>query len=91
MTERIHLVVDRAERERYRRAAARAGKSLSEWLREAAHEKLAAEEDKVRLDSVDRLREFFSECDRRESGREPDWEAHQAIIEQSIGDGVAPT
>jgi hypothetical protein len=91
MTERIHLAVGRAEKERYRRAAARAGKSLSEWLREAAHEKLAAAEAEVTFDSVEGLREFFDECDRREAGREPDLEAHGAIIERSIGSGASPT
>ncbi|HUE96105.1 MAG TPA: hypothetical protein VMN39_05570 [Longimicrobiaceae bacterium] len=91
MTERIHLVVGRAEKERYRRLAARAGKSLSEWLRDAAREKLASGESDVALDSVDRLRDFFAECDRRETGREPDWESHREIIERSIGQGAAAT
>lgn len=90
MTERIHLAVERAEKERYRRVAARAGKSLSEWLREAAREKLAAAEAEITLDSVEELREFFDECDRREAGLEADWEAHRAIIEDSIGSGASP-
>ena len=41
MTERIHIVVDRAEKERYRRLAAREGKTLSEWLRAAARDRVA--------------------------------------------------
>jgi hypothetical protein len=91
MAERIHLVVGRAEKERFRRMAARAGKTLSEWLRDAAREKLASAEADRRLDSADQLRAFFAECDRREEGREPDWEAHRAIIERSTGTGAAPT
>ncbi len=39
MSERIHIVVDAADKERYRRQAAREGKTLSDWLREAAAEK----------------------------------------------------
>ncbi len=91
MTERIHLVVGRADKDRYRHMAARAGKSLSEWLRDAADEKLAAAEVEVDLDSSDRLREFFAECDRREIGREPDWASHRVVIERSIQAGAAPT
>lgn len=90
MTERINLTVGGAEKERYRRLAARAGKSLSEWLREAAREKLAAAEAEVSFDSVEGLREFFDGCDLREAGPEPDWEVHRAIIEDSIGSGASP-
>ena len=43
MPERIHLVLSAAEKERYRLAAARVGQSLSEWLRQAAEERAAAE------------------------------------------------
>lgn len=39
VSERIHIVVDAADKERYRRQAAREGKTLSDWLREAAAEK----------------------------------------------------
>jgi len=88
MTERIHLLLGRAEKERYRRLAARAGKSLSEWLRDAARDKLTAEEASAGLDSEDRLREFFAECDLREPGREPDWETHKDIIEGSVRTGA---
>jgi hypothetical protein len=91
MTERIHILLGRAEKERYRRLAARAGKSLSEWLRDAAREKLAAEESTVGLDSAERLGEFFAECDRRERGREPDWESHREVIERSMREGASGT
>jgi hypothetical protein len=89
MTERIHLLVGRAEKERVRRLAAREGKSLSAWLRDAARAKLTAAESATGLDSPDRLREFFAECDRPERGREPDWESHREIIERSIGSGAS--
>ena len=89
MTERIHIVVGRDEKERYRQVAARAGKSLSEWVREAAEEKAAAALAERALESADELRAFFEECDRRETGREPDWEAHRATIIGSITGGAA--
>lgn len=91
MVERIHMIVGREEKERFRLSAARAGKSLSEWLREAAEEKLRASSAARRLESADALRAFFQECDDRERGREPDWDAHREIIERSIRAGEAAT
>jgi hypothetical protein len=91
MTERIHIVVGRAEKERYRRIAAREGKTLSEWLRAAAREKLEAATAREGLDGEDALRLFFAECDERESGREPDWPAHLEVITGSRRSGSAPT
>jgi hypothetical protein len=91
MSERIHIVVDRAEKERYRRVAARHGKSLSEWLRSIAQEKVAEEEIAAVLDTVEALRDFFRRIDEREQGREPDWESHREIIERSARSGAAPT
>jgi hypothetical protein len=89
VAERIHIVVDRAEKERYRRLAAREGKSLSEWLRAAAQEKLQAARFAPNLDSREALDAFFADCDEREQGREPDWDAHEQVIEQSIKSGTA--
>lgn len=87
MAERIHIVVDAAEKERFRRQAAREGKTLSEWLREAAAEKVASAGEAA-LDTAEALSSFFEACDARETGREPDWEAHRRVIEQSMGEGA---
>jgi len=84
MAERIHMLVDHEEKERFRRSAAREGKSLSEWLRDAAKERAAASESRVALDSREELTAFFAACDRRERGREPDWESHRKVIDRSI-------
>lgn len=65
MPERIHLVLSAAEKERYRRAAARVGQSLSEWLRQAAEERAAVEEEAAGLESADELHAFFAACDAR--------------------------
>lgn len=35
------------------------------------------------MDTVEELRAFFSACDCREEGREPDWQDHLAVIEAS--------
>lgn len=89
---RIHIVVERDEKERFRSAAEQEGKSLSEWLREAAREKLAAEGG-LELDTLEALRAFWSACDDRaadrEPGREPEWSEHREVIERSIRSGAA--
>ena len=35
------------------------------------------------METVEELRAFFSACDRREEGREPDWQDHLAVAEAS--------
>lgn len=89
MSDRIHLVVDREEMQRFRRAAARQGKSLSEWLRVAAREKLARIDSDRGPSTAEELSRFFAELDERETGREPDWETHRTAIEGSIARGVS--
>ena len=89
MGERIYITIDRAEKERFRRMAARKGQTLGEWLRDAAREQLALEERFRRLDSTEALAEFFADCEERELEREPDWEAHRRVIERSMASGLA--
>jgi hypothetical protein len=89
MAERIHIIVERAEKERFRRLAAREGKSLSEWLRDAARARLATARQESLLDSEAALRDFFAACGAREEGREPDWPVHASVIARSIGEGAA--
>jgi hypothetical protein len=91
MAERIHIVVDRLEKERFRRLAEREGKSLSEWLRDIARARADADAAQQRLDTPELLDRFFAECDEREHGREPDWEDHLKVIRGSIARGAADT
>ena len=90
MIDRIHLAVDPADKERYRQVAARQGKSLSVWLREAAEEKWKAEQEDRSLTSQKDLRAFFANCDQVERGREPDWDSHRRVIVESIS-GMGPS
>ena len=90
MSDRLHLVLETADKERYRRCAERAGQTLSEWLRAAAEEKAAAEAS-AGLDSAASLRAFFADCDAREPGREPDWELQRALLEESVRHGATGT
>jgi hypothetical protein len=86
---RIHIPIDKAEHERFRRQAEREGKSLAAWLRDAARQRLAAAEGRPRMDSLEELKAFFAACAARETGREPDWDEHQRVIEQSVRSGAA--
>jgi len=87
MTSRIHLVLAEEEKALLERAARREGMSLSAWLREAAREKLKGS-GPPSLTTVSELEAFFAECDQREKGREPDWDAHRKVIEASKGAGA---
>jgi hypothetical protein len=86
--ERIQVLLDPQERELFRRLARQRGLSLSAWLRDAALKQSTAENDMPRLRSVEDLRAFFAECDARESGREPDWEEHLAVLDASKREGL---
>ena len=87
MASRIHLVLAEEEKARLERAARREGMSLSAWLREAAREKLEGSGPPPLL-TAGELKAFFAECDQQEEGREPDWDAHRKVIEDSRCAGV---
>lgn len=77
---RIHFVVEESARIRYQAEAEREGKSLGQWLREAADEKLKAA--RPRKFTLEELREFDAACDARHppGAREPDWEDLKRLI-----------
>jgi len=82
MSVRIQVIVDKQEREQFQRCSRREGLSLSAWLRAAALDRINTE-SKQKMKSVNDLATFFKECDRRESGREPDWEDHLIVMQGS--------
>ena len=82
MSGRIHVVIDDRERDAYRARAAVEGVSLSEWLRQAARERLERA-GPAAISTVAELDAFFEECGRREQGVEPDWAAHLAVARRS--------
>ena len=91
MTTRVHILIDEADKARYRQQAEREGKSLGAWLREAAEERLRASQEHRSLRTRAELEGFFAECDAREPDREPDWAEHRAVIERSRGQGLEVT
>lgn len=88
---RIHIVLPESDKARYAAQAAREGKSLGAWLREAAEGRLREAQGARRLDTLEELDAFFAECDAREVCREPDWEEHLRLIRQSRTDGLEVT
>lgn len=87
MVDRIHITVEPTDKEKYREAARLEGRSLSEWLREAAEERWRRARSARSLDTVDELRAFFRRCDDMETGEEPDWDEHLRVIEESRAAG----
>lgn len=90
MATRAQVILTAAEREMLRREAARKGQSLSAWMRKAALDR-AAEAERRQPTSVKALRVFFSKCDRRELGREPDWQQHLTVMARSRMSGGSDT
>lgn len=90
MSVRVQVVLDAREREAFRARARAEGRSLSQWLRDAARDRLRAAESAT-LRSPQDLDAFFAACDAREEAPEPDWGEHAAVIEASRRQGLPTT
>ena len=87
---RIHILVKETAKVRYQDQARREGKSLGEWMREAAEEKLAA--SRPRRFTTAELREFAAACDvlHPPGACEPDWpEVKRRIVETRYPERLA--
>lgn len=87
MSSRVQVIIDDEEREAFRRRAASEGLSLSAWLRDAGRRRLA-EHRPSPLDSPQTLRAFFADLPDTDTGQEPDWEQHLAVIAASRAEGT---
>ena len=58
---RIHVIVNEAEKVRYQSQAAREGKSLGAWLREAAEERIGRPSAR-RFRTPEELRTYLEDC-----------------------------
>lgn len=79
MTVRIQVIVDEEEAARFKSAALRESKSMSAWLRDAGRNQLADRKRRP-LDTPAELKKFFTERNKKERGREPDWEEQKTLI-----------
>ncbi len=91
MALRVQVILDAKEREQFKREAARAGLSLSAWMRQAAQEKARSRPGTRRIRTLRELRAFWAERDAREAGREPDWEQHLEVMSESRRSGRSQT
>ena len=79
---RIHFVVNETAKIAYQTQASREGKSLGEWMRQAAEDRLAAK--RPRKFTREELERFNAECDARRSDQpEPDWDESKGVIAES--------
>ena len=87
---RVQVLLTEEERERFRRCAAKAGTSLSTWLREAGLAEATRRDKRDQLDTVEKLEAFFAECAERnrDRGREPDWDDVKKMILDSKSHGI---
>lgn len=81
---RVQFVIPDGDRDRFVHQAQREGMTLSAWLRAAARQRLAEQQQSHPFESTADLEEFFSACDALAGPRrEPDWQEHSAVINES--------
>ena len=89
---RVQLIIPDADRALFVDQARREGKSLSAWLRAAAHARLEDRQRVRHFESPEDVQEFFRECEATEGPEaEPDWSTHLQVIEESRASGTAGT
>lgn len=89
---RVQLIIPDADRDRFADQARREGKTLSAWLRAAAHAMLEDRQRIQRFESPEDVREFFRACDALEGPEtEPDWSEHLRVIAESRAGGTTGT
>ena len=81
---RVQLVIPDEDRDRFVHQARREGMTLSAWLRAAARDRLARNQQSRPFESPADLEAFFRSCDRLDGPSvEPDWEEHLQVINKS--------
>ena len=89
---RVQLVIPDEDRDRFRHQARSEGMTLSAWLRTAARERLAQQERADPFESPVDLEGFFHACDALEGpNREPEWDEHLVVINESRRRGASNT
>ena len=89
---RVQLVIPDEDRDRFVHQARKEGMTLSAWLRAAARERLQERQHANSFQSPEDLEEFFRACDSLEGPeKEPDWDRHLDLINQSRRRGASDT
>jgi hypothetical protein len=90
MSTRVHLVLSQRDRAAFQARAHAEGTTLSEWLRQAARERLERSHPKP-IRTIEDLERFFAERREVELGREPDWDEHLAVATRSRAGNLSAT
>ena len=90
MSVRVQVILKEEEATRFKSQARKESKSLSAWLRDAGNKMIEISRERRRLTDPDSLKRFFQQCNKRESGIEPDWEDHKRLILDSYQAGNKP-
>lgn len=81
---RVQLIIPDEDRDRFAHQARTEGMSFSAWVRAAARQRLEERQRVGLFESPAHLDEFFRECDALEGpDREPDWEQHLKVMDES--------
>ena len=89
---RVQLVIPDVDKDRFVYQARREGMSLSAWFRAAAQDRLQQSQKRGKLKSSDEMRAFWEQCDAAAGpGREPEWEEHLKVIDESRARGFTNT
>ena len=86
---RVQLIIPDADREQFVLQARREGMTFSAWLRAAAHERLRANRRSFGFENMEALEDFIAYCDSLPGPeREPDWEEHLTVLNESKTHGL---
>lgn len=80
MSIRVQVILNEKEAARFKAQAQKESKSLSSWLRDAGKKVLNDTKRRDSLKDPTSLKAFFKECEKREKGKEPDWEEQKQLI-----------
>ena len=80
MSIRVQVILNEKEAAKFKAQAQKESKSLSSWLRDAGRKALIETERWDSLKDPTSLKAFFKKCDKREKGKEPDWEEQKRLI-----------
>ena len=80
MSIRVQVILNEKEAARFKAQAQKESKSLSSWLRDAGKKVLNDTKRRDSLKDPTSLKAFFKQCEKREEGKEPDWEEHKQLI-----------
>lgn len=81
---RVQLIIPDEDRDRFAHQARMEGMSFSAWVRAAARQRLEERQRVDLFESPAQLDEFFRECDALEGPeREPEWEQHLRVMDES--------